>query len=104
MNDWVTPKRDDVLSEGYKNESALLLENIALCRPGTERFSVLVLGKSGQIGLPISTTADGYLPGVWWMWEQFLVQIFFHRNVGRETHSETPVCVSQDGLSVLTVT
>jgi len=37
------------------------------------------------------------------MGEEFLIQIFFHRNEGRETQSEMPMCVSQDGFSVLII-
>lgn len=104
MDDWIIPKRNNVLFEGDKNISAFLLKNGALRRPGTQRFSLLIPGYSGQIGFPIGTSADGYFLGVWRMGEEFLVQVFFHRNEGRETHPETPMCISQDGLSVLLIT
>lgn len=72
MDDWIVPKCDNVLFEGDEDVSAFLLGDGALRRSGTLGLLVPLLEKFGDVGLPVSTSADGHLFRVRWMGKEFI--------------------------------
>ena len=72
VDDWITPKCENVLFEGDEDMSPFFWRDGALGRPRAVGPFLPLLSKPGYVRLPVGASTDGYLFGIRRVGEEFL--------------------------------